>query len=104
MGNGKVVLHISGTPCAPVINDQAELRKRWVKHNKTSKAITLAWFAAGMPHGLPSYLPFPPELHGLRCGAKTRAGTPCKRRDLYTSGRCRLHGGLSTGPKRRRTP
>ena len=33
------------------------------------------------------------------CGAKTRAGTPCKRRDLYRSGRCRLHGGLSTGPK-----
>lgn len=33
------------------------------------------------------------------CGAKTRAGTPCKRRDIYQSGRCGLHGGLSTGPK-----
>jgi hypothetical protein len=33
------------------------------------------------------------------CGARTRAGTPCKRRDLYWSGRCRLHGGLSTGPR-----
>lgn len=33
------------------------------------------------------------------CGATTRAGTPCKRRDIYASGRCRLHGGLSTGPK-----
>lgn len=33
------------------------------------------------------------------CGAKTRAGTPCKRTDLYASGRCRLHGGLSTGPR-----
>jgi hypothetical protein len=33
------------------------------------------------------------------CGAKTRAGTPCKRRDIYSSGRCRMHGGLSTGPK-----
>lgn len=33
------------------------------------------------------------------CGAKTRAGTPCKRTDLYGNGRCRLHGGLSTGPK-----
>lgn len=32
------------------------------------------------------------------CGATTRAGTPCKRIDLYASGRCRLHGGLSTGP------
>lgn len=32
------------------------------------------------------------------CGARTRAGTPCKRRDIYENGRCPLHGGLSTGP------
>ena len=33
-----------------------------------------------------------------RCGAKTRRGTPCKRAAL-PNGRCRLHGGLSTGPR-----
>jgi len=33
------------------------------------------------------------------CGAKTRAGTPCKRRDIWPNGRCKLHGGPSTGPK-----
>jgi len=33
------------------------------------------------------------------CGAKTRAGTPCKRKDIYENGRCPLHGGLSTGPR-----
>ncbi len=33
------------------------------------------------------------------CGARTRKGTPCRRKDIYQSGRCRLHGGLSTGPK-----
>jgi len=43
--------------------------------------------------------PLPPEVHDLVCGAKTRRGTPCKRRDLYAGGRCRLHGGLSTGPR-----
>lgn len=32
------------------------------------------------------------------CAAKTRRGTPCARRAM-TNGRCRLHGGLSTGPK-----
>jgi len=32
------------------------------------------------------------------CGAKTRAGTPCRRKDIYLSGRCWLHGGGSTGP------
>jgi len=42
--------------------------------------------------------PFPEVLRGLTCGARTRGGTPCKRTDLYRSGRCKLHGGLSTGP------
>ncbi len=46
-----------------------------------------------------AYPPMPLELAGLTCGAKTRAGTPCKRTDLYDSGRCKFHGGLSTGPK-----
>ncbi|WP_369799503.1 HGGxSTG domain-containing protein [Novosphingobium sp. PP1Y] len=35
----------------------------------------------------------------MECGARTRAGTPCKRRDIYRSGRCKLHGGMSTGPR-----
>ena len=33
-----------------------------------------------------------------RCGAKTRRGTPCQCPGM-PNGRCRLHGGLSTGPK-----
>ena len=33
-----------------------------------------------------------------RCGAKTRAGHPCRRRALR-NGRCRNHGGLSSGPR-----
>lgn len=40
------------------------------------------------------------------CGAKTRKGTPCKaspvwcvEQDKPRNGRCKLHGGLSTGPK-----
>ena len=32
------------------------------------------------------------------CGARTRRGTPCRCKAL-ANGRCRLHGGLSTGPK-----
>lgn len=42
---------------------------------------------------------FPHACQLMICGARTRAGTPCKRRDLYRSGRCKLHGGLSTGPR-----
>lgn len=33
-----------------------------------------------------------------QCGAKTRSGEPCKKAAL-ANGRCRLHGGKSTGPK-----
>jgi len=33
-----------------------------------------------------------------RCGAKTRRGSPCQC-PAMTNGRCRIHGGLSTGPK-----
>lgn len=32
------------------------------------------------------------------CGARTRVGLPCRCKPL-PNGRCRLHGGLSTGPK-----
>lgn len=43
--------------------------------------------------------PCPPRLRGLACGAKTRKGLPCKRTGLMRSGRCKFHGGMSTGPK-----
>ncbi len=34
------------------------------------------------------------------CGAKTKStGHPCRIKDIYPNGRCRYHGGLSTGPK-----
>lgn len=32
------------------------------------------------------------------CGAKTRAGHPC-RGQAMRNGRCRMHGGASTGPR-----
>jgi hypothetical protein len=34
----------------------------------------------------------------LRCGAKTRRQTPCQS-PAMKNGRCRMHGGLSTGPR-----
>ena len=33
------------------------------------------------------------------CGAKTRQGRPCKNTRIYKNGRCKNHGGLSTGPR-----
>jgi hypothetical protein len=33
------------------------------------------------------------------CGARTRKGAPCLARVVPGKGRCRLHGGLSSGPR-----
>src|SRR5437899_2097250 len=35
-----------------------------------------------------------------KCGAKTRAGSPCRRPPVRGRKRCRLHGGLSPGAPR----
>ncbi|RNB74996.1 hypothetical protein EDM52_08425 [Brevibacillus invocatus] len=38
------------------------------------------------------------KMEKKRCGAKTRSSKPCQKAAL-ANGRCRLHGGKSTGPK-----
>ena len=40
-----------------------------------------------------------PTTKPRRCGAKTRSGKPCAKYPLVGKRRCRLHGGLSSGPK-----
>ena len=40
----------------------------------------------------------PHAQDGRVCGAKTRSGQPC-RNPKMPNGRCRMHGGCSTGPK-----
>ena len=69
------------------------------KHNRdTEKAVqeqktrgSFSWIS------LPSY---PVECRGLKCEAKTRRGTPCKNDGTsWLNGRCKFHGGMSTGPK-----
>ena len=47
-----------------------------------------------------------PKSQRPRCGAQTRKGPPCrapavwdKEHDRPRNGRCRVHGGLSSGPK-----
>jgi hypothetical protein len=48
------------------------------------------WLKNGNPPGDLAAVP--------RCGARTRRGTACQA-PAMRNGRCRLHGGLSTGPK-----
>lgn len=52
------------------------------------------------PLVLPDYPEFPPECEGMTCGAKAKSsGQPCKSKEIHKNGRCKFHGGLSTGPK-----
>ena len=39
------------------------------------------------------------SLERSRCDARTRSGMPCAKYPIKGKRRCRLHGGLSTGPK-----
>jgi hypothetical protein len=50
-----------------------------------------------------SHLPLSHESHSSevsRCGAKTKAGTPCESPPVKGRKRCPLHGGLSPGAPR----
>ncbi len=40
-----------------------------------------------------------PDCPSIRCGARTRRGTACQKPPIKGKRRCRLHGGLSTGPR-----
>ena len=42
---------------------------------------------------------FGPDWPGQRCLAKTRRGTPCQNPAIRGRGRCKLHGGRTTGPR-----
>ncbi len=67
---------------------------------RIAKALRVRLFQKRRPrisrvHGVPDLvLTFPSS-----CKAKTRACQPCKNRPIPGKMRCRLHGGLSTGPK-----
>jgi len=78
-----------------------ELRKLWKQYYNACDRAFGEWEARGYTGSIhtPS---FPEELREMTCGAKTRAGTPCKQKGIYRNGRCKLHGGLSTGPRTKR--
>ena len=40
-----------------------------------------------------------PDWQGQRCEARTRRGTLCQRPAKLPVGKCKLHGGHSTGPR-----
>ncbi|MGO9575278.1 MAG: HGGxSTG domain-containing protein [Terriglobales bacterium] len=60
------------------------------KPNEQRPSLQRGWLKNGNPRGDPNSAP--------RCGAKTRRGTACQA-PAMANGRCRMHGGASTGPR-----
>ena len=57
------------------------------------------WAANGYKYPAPESTPYPEICRNMKCEAKTRSGHPCKNDGTsYTNGRCKYHGGASTGP------
>jgi len=73
--------------------DMAECAERWRSFGEGPRAYR---DIDGKVHMLGHY---PPKRDRPRCGARTRAGGSCKAPALPEKERCRMHGGLSTGPK-----
>jgi len=78
----------------------------------TSLTPPLAWHGVDRPESVPPRSGLPADRRGSlkngnrsgdflaapRCGAHTRCGGSC-RQPAMPNGRCRMHGGLSTGPR-----
>ncbi|WP_341678381.1 HGGxSTG domain-containing protein [Niveibacterium sp. SC-1] len=74
-------------------------RKRLKVFARRHAAVSTRWRERGYSYPPPVFPPIPADLAGMSCGAKTQAGTPCKLTAIYENGRCKWHGGPSTGPK-----
>ncbi|MBC9070599.1 hypothetical protein IAI53_01330 [Thauera sp. CAU 1555] len=77
---------------------ERDRRRRWRAHHIERERIAEEWRKRGYQYPPPAYPPIPDDLLNLTCGARTRAGAPCKHTVIYANGRCKFHGGLSTGP------
>ncbi|MGZ5030204.1 MAG: HGGxSTG domain-containing protein [Methylobacter sp.] len=73
----------------------SEQRKRLKKYYQRSNAAFAEWRERNYQYPPLKTEPFPEDLRSLECGAKTRAGTPCKQKAIYANGRCKWHGGCS---------
>jgi len=82
----------------PAKDPQADLRKKWKEAVQQMDAPLHQEPGCDEDGKYAPYVDWQ-QFSGLLCGATgKRTGQPCKRKDLYASGRCKFHGGLSTGP------
>ena len=79
------------------------LRAKQVKalkaYYKDSTERFQEWVAGGYRGQPRECLPYPEFCRDMKCEAKTRSGHPCKNDGTsWANGRCKYHGGASTGP------
>ena len=79
------------------------LRKQFVRERRQWQKACDSWRASGLPEDeLERLLPVwdGRPFFGLQCGARSRqTGKPCRLVSLCPGGRCKYHGGLSSGPR-----
>lgn len=80
--------------------DRKQKLKLMAEHYQRADTAFKRWADSGYKHSAkPVREPMPEWMADMRCEATTRAGTPCKLKTIYRNGRCKLHGGMSTGAK-----
>jgi len=83
--------------------DRVPTIEGWAENEKAARQIASSLLPTSMPVTLPAVIVAPAparyRVHRPRCGAKTRKGTPCQAAGIGKGGRCRSHGGLSTGAR-----
>jgi hypothetical protein len=83
--------------------DQVPTIEGWAESSEKAARIANKLLPTPAPVTLPAVilLPKPPRYNRdkPRCGATTRNGVPCQAQGNGTGGRCRNHGGMSTGAR-----
>lgn len=84
----------------------AEAERQWAAYAATlpdsdkRQLFRQWWAAAEAAQAADQYVrSCPRHLRGLTCGAKKKVGALCRSTGLYANGRCKFHGGASTGPR-----
>lgn len=79
---------------------QNALRRQWIAYWRHRNQVLRDAEAANLLPGEYDLPPLPDELRGLTCGAKAKStGVACMQTHRFPNGRCRFHGGASTGPR-----
>jgi hypothetical protein len=92
--------NIDKTINSPLSKEQRAERVKALKaYYRDSNKFFDEWAKTGYQYPPPESSPFPEMCRDMKCEAKTRSGKPCKNDGTsWANGRCKFHGGASTGP------